>query len=349
MSALSPPAVRAEVKVLEADSTYVMGDNDSKVEARRIAVQEAKRKALELAGAYVESLTQVRNYQLARDEVRTYTAGIVETEVVSELMRGTTEHPEIYIKARCRIDTEVLTARIGQYRDNEELKEQLEASSRENEDLRKERDNLVKQLGAEKDKTKAAETRTKLDAVLSREETNDDTARVWTNLALKLSDDANGAEIRQADLDNSSVVLKRAISINPQNQRARSLLASIYQRNGDLPAAEGELRTAIEKHPSNPVLHMKLGVLLQTKGNYEDALREFHFVERVRPHNPMMLFHTGMTLKSLNRCERAVQYLNRFLKDWRADRAPKQRDIAVATIHECGGIRHGRQRRLGER
>lgn len=28
---------RAEVKVVEADSTYIMGDNDSKVDARRIA------------------------------------------------------------------------------------------------------------------------------------------------------------------------------------------------------------------------------------------------------------------------------------------------------------------------
>ena len=63
-------AAVAEIKIIEADSAYLMGDNDSKIDARRIAVQEAKRKALELAGSYVESLTVVKNYQLTSDEVK---------------------------------------------------------------------------------------------------------------------------------------------------------------------------------------------------------------------------------------------------------------------------------------
>ena len=118
-----PLIARGEVKTVEADATYVMGDNDSKVDARRVATQEAKRKALELAGAYVESLTVVKNYQLTKDEVKAYTAGILETEIASEQMRGTTEHPEIYIKARCTIDTDIITAQIDRYRENEDLKE----------------------------------------------------------------------------------------------------------------------------------------------------------------------------------------------------------------------------------
>ena len=75
-SALPLSRAYAEVKIIEADSTFIMGDNDSKVDARRIATQEAKRKALELAGTYVESLTTVKNYQLTKDEVMSYTAGV---------------------------------------------------------------------------------------------------------------------------------------------------------------------------------------------------------------------------------------------------------------------------------
>ena len=84
LALLSTRPACAEIKVIEADSTYVLGDNDSKVDARRIATQEAQRKALELAGTYVASLTQVKEFKLTKDEVTAYTAGIVETEIIKD-------------------------------------------------------------------------------------------------------------------------------------------------------------------------------------------------------------------------------------------------------------------------
>jgi tetratricopeptide (TPR) repeat protein len=339
----------AEVKTIEAESTYIMGDNDSKVDARRIAIQESKRKALELAGTYVESLTQVKNYQLSKDEVKSYTAGITETEVVSEQMRGTTEHPEMYVKTRCKIDTDALMKTIDRYRENEDLKEQVQATSKENEKLRKEREALVKQLAVEKDKKKADVTRQQLDTVLSHEESNDDTKKVWNNYELQLAfgdGKDRGQEIKPAELDKSSVVLQRAVKINPRNLGARMMLASIYERQGNTSAAESELRTAIQGNPSNPLAHMRLGVLLKNRGRYEEALNEFRFVERVRPRNPMMLFFTGMTYKAMGRCGIAVSYLKRFLIDNRPNQHPQKRETAVETIRECGGGRPGRPQRI---
>jgi predicted Zn-dependent protease len=345
-SMLFSHAALAEIKIIDADSAYLMGDNDSKVDARRIAVQEAKRKALELAGSYVESLTVVKNHQLTKDEVKAYTAGILETEVVSEQMRGTTERPEISIKARCKIDTDILTAQIGRYRENELLEEQFAAASRENEELKKQRDLLVKQLSLEKDKAKAEVTRTKLDAVLTKEESNDDTTRIWAGLAPALeAGNGAGREIGQEDLDKSALVLERVVKTDPRNQRARHLLASVYQRKGDYAAAEQELRAAIQLHPSNPAPHLTLGLLLKERGRHQEALREFHFVERVRPRNLPVVFHAGMTFKDLGKCARAVQYFNRFLKDRRSVQYPRMREQALVIVGECGGDRPGRQRR----
>jgi tetratricopeptide (TPR) repeat protein len=339
-------AALAEIKIIESDSAYLMGDNDSKIDARRIAVQEAKRKALELAGSYVESLTVVKNYQLTTDEVRSYAAGILETEVVSEEMRGTTEHPEIHIKARCRLDTDVVTAQIDRFRSSEDLKEQLETASRENDALKKERDALVMRLAAEKDKAKAEVTRAKLDAVLTKEESNEDTTRVWAGLAPAL-EAGNGAAraIGSADLDRSAAVLESVVKIDPRNQRARHLLASVYQKKGDLGAAERELRAVIQFQPSNPAPRLSLGLLLKERGRHQEALREFHFVERVRPRNLPVVFHTAMTFKDLGKCARAVQYFNRFLKDRRSVQYPRMREQALVIVEDCGGDRPGRQRR----
>ncbi len=338
---------KSEVKVIEAESTYSMGDNDSKVDARRIATQEAKRKALELAGTYVESLSEVRNYQLSRDEVKSYTAGILETEIVSENMLGTTEHPVISIKALCKIDTAVLTAKIDQLREHEDLKEQLDASARENDNLRKERDALVRQLAAEKDKAKASGTRQKLDAVLSKEEANDETQKVWINIGTRLIDaDDSGSEINKTDLERSSAALKRALAVNPQNQRARYLLAAVYQRQGDTSAAENELRSAIRQSPSNPALHIRLAMLLRERGKFQEALKEFHFVERLRPGYLLTLYFEGVTYKDMERCGKSVQYLNKFLQDKRVNRYPAKKEKALRIIEECGGSRPGRQRRI---
>jgi tetratricopeptide (TPR) repeat protein len=350
LAALFSRSAHAELKVIESDSMYALGDNDSKIDARRIAMQEAKRKSLELAGTYVESLTQVKNYQLTKDEIKSYTAGVVETEVVSEQMRGTTEHPAIYIKARCKIDTTVLMTQIDKFRESEELKEQLDTSSKENAELKKERDTLVRQLNAEKDKAKIANTRQKLDTVLAKEEANDETHKVWINIGSQLVQvDENGQQIRKADLDNSSVILERAIKVNPQNQRARAMLASIYQKKGNTTQAEQELRTAVQRNPSNPMPHLRLGVLLHEQGKYQDALRELHVVERLRPRNPEMLFYTGMTFKQLGKCGRSVQYLNRFLHDPRVKNYPVKKEKAMLTTEECGGSRPGRARRFRER
>jgi Flp pilus assembly protein TadD len=332
---LIPSVIRADVKIIEAESTYIMGDNDSKVDARRIATLEAKRKALELAGTYVESLTEVRNYQLTKDDIKSYTAGLLETDVVSEQMLGTTEHPEIYIKARCKIDIDTLTTQIDKFRESEDLKEQVDAVTKENEDLKKERDALVKQLTAEKDKTKIAKTQQQLDSVLSKEEANDDTHKVWINLGPQLVQfNETGKQITQADLDNSSVVLQKAIKINPQNQRARLILASIYQKKGNMAAAEDQLRTAVQHNPSGPIPHLRLGVLLKDEGKYQEALQQFHFVERVRPHNIEMLFQTGMTFKQMGRCGKSVHYLNRFLKDPRVKNHPLRKQKAIEAINE---------------
>jgi len=345
LMAMHLPA-RAEVKIIEADSTYFTGDNAGKVDARRIAVQEAKRKALEQAGTFVVSLTQVKNQQLTRDEVNAYTAGLLETEIVSEQMRGTTDHPEIYVKARCTIDTTVLMSQIDRYSGDEDLKGQLESSAKENEALQNERDALVRQLAAEKNKTKTDATLKKLEAVLTREETNEETSRIWASLAHRIGSEAkSGPPVTDAELDKASAVLKRAVAANPQNQRAHYLLASIYQRNGDQTAAENELHTAIQRNPTNPVSHIKMGLLLREAGNYQEALREFHFVERMRTRNLPVVFYAGMTLKDLGKCGKAVQNLNRFLKDSRVNKYPRMKEQAIQAIEECGGDRPGRHKR----
>ncbi len=337
-------AVVAETRIIEAEGTYRMGNQDSKINGRRIAAQEAKRTALELAGTYVEGLTQVKSFQLARDEVKTITAGIIEAEVVSERMHGTPERPEISVKVRCSIDADNLGNQINRYRQNEDLKEQLDDAVRENDALRKDRDVLVRQLSAERDQAKAEKIRRKLDSVLSREESNEETKKVWIALGTPSGVAYDSSRVGKAEFEKAFNTLQKTIAVNPQNLRALILLASLYQIKGDAGSAESQLRAAIEHHPSSLLPHLLLGILLREQSRPQEALRELHFVERMRPRHPVMLFNTGMTLKQMGRCGTSVRYLNKFLKSSQADQYPAYRDAAAATVEECGGDRPGRKR-----
>jgi hypothetical protein len=47
--------VSAEVQTITTSHTYVMGDNDSRNDARQLCFLEAKRKVLEKAGSFIQS------------------------------------------------------------------------------------------------------------------------------------------------------------------------------------------------------------------------------------------------------------------------------------------------------
>lgn len=347
LTAFNCHVVHAEIKVIEADSTYVMGDNDSKIDARRIAVQEAQRRALELAGTYVSSLTQVKDFQLTKDEVTAYTAGVIETEIVSEEMKGTADRPSIFIKARCTVDTDVLVKQIEQFRDNEEMKEQLLASQKENEALKKERDAILVRLAAEKDKNRIEDTRKKLDTVLAKEETNAEVANIWSIYSRRT--DVRGPSQQQGavtngELDKAVAVLDRAVAADPKNPRARFLLAAMHELKGDFDSAEKQLRAAIAANPANPLFHMKLGLLLDGQGRHAEALKQFLAVERLRPRDPQVLFHIGMTYKSMDQCRQSAANLKRFLRIAEKRTSPRMEAMkqeAVEAIRDCQGRPRG--------
>ncbi|MBI5893751.1 MAG: tetratricopeptide repeat protein [Deltaproteobacteria bacterium] len=59
------------------EGTFTMGDNDTPKDAVTYAENDARRKAVEFAGVYVESYTTVNNFQLRQDEIKTLSEALV--------------------------------------------------------------------------------------------------------------------------------------------------------------------------------------------------------------------------------------------------------------------------------
>ncbi|MDP2805207.1 MAG: hypothetical protein Q8O24_04625 [Gallionellaceae bacterium] len=80
------PDVTASGDTITAHHRYTMGDNDSKSDATTICFLEAKRKAVEYAGSYVESevnIDQTEKSRKAKSKVKTIAASLVSSEIVS--------------------------------------------------------------------------------------------------------------------------------------------------------------------------------------------------------------------------------------------------------------------------
>jgi hypothetical protein len=135
------PVPAANARVVQGGGEYPMGDYDTRANAIRMAVEAAKREALEKVATYLESVTEVKNMDVTRDEIRTYTAGIV--TVLDQQITTRLEGETVVLRAdlTVQVDPEEVTSAIAALRENESAKTELAA-------LRTETDQLQQQLAA---------------------------------------------------------------------------------------------------------------------------------------------------------------------------------------------------------
>lgn len=185
----------AQTYAVESNGEYVMGDSDTKVEARKIALEHAKRLALEKIGTYLESETVVKSGQLTKDEIKVYTSGIIQTTVLSEnmsLLEGKTTVFQISIRAN--VDTALLEKKIKEIVADTKRKNQIDSLQAENIKLLREVESLSVQLKSDK-ASEYSGLRQKRESLLEKLEKNHNSIRVafekgtLLNLALKSKDE----------------------------------------------------------------------------------------------------------------------------------------------------------------
>ncbi len=122
-----PSVTLAEVRVVTAQGEHRMGDRDTREDAIRLATERAKRNALEQVATYLESITIVDGMDVTKDEIRTYTAGIV---LVLDQQTSTSLDGEtivITVDLVTQVDTEEVAHAIVALRENEDARHQLVA------------------------------------------------------------------------------------------------------------------------------------------------------------------------------------------------------------------------------
>jgi tetratricopeptide (TPR) repeat protein len=146
----------AEPSSIISEGKYVMGDLDTRKDAKTQALIEAKRMAMEKAGTYLQSTTEVKNFQLSKDQIKTIAAGIMSVEILSEDWKMSGDNMVLTIKIRATVDTSNLKNRISKMQEGDstesfkEVQSQLAALQKELAELKKQAQQQADSTGTKK-------------------------------------------------------------------------------------------------------------------------------------------------------------------------------------------------------
>jgi len=174
----------AEIRVVNAQGEHRMGDRDTREDAIRLAMEAGKRNALEQVATYLESVTIVDGMDVTKDEIRTYTAGLV--LVLNQQITTTLDGDVVVIKADlvAQMDTEEVARAITSLRENEDARVQLAELKQENEQLQEELRAVNQTLGAASTPDQIYQASQKRKEILNRVQSNAMVSQAWTNWVL---------------------------------------------------------------------------------------------------------------------------------------------------------------------
>ena len=94
----------AETKTFTATHTYILGDHDSKDDARQRCLLEAKRKILEQVGVYIESVSELKNFDLTKDTITTFAAAVMQVKDTKEKVGFENGHMTLTLTTTAQVD-----------------------------------------------------------------------------------------------------------------------------------------------------------------------------------------------------------------------------------------------------
>jgi len=114
-------------------------------------------------------------------------------------------------------------------------------------------------------------------------------------------------------LDDATVELRAALSIDPAQPTAHNSLGAVLQTRGDLDGAAREYREALSVRPDDVNAHYNLGQIARTKGRLEEALRHYREAVRLQPDDADLHAQLGATLLEAGDIEEATEQQRKAL------------------------------------
>ncbi len=296
---------RPSIKTIQATGKYVMGDQDSKSAARKLAILQAKQTALEEAGTYLTSVTEVRDLELSKDEITSLAAGVMSVKVLDEKWAMMGEAPVVTVKIEAVIDTSGLSDQVKDLKGNKEEVEGYKELQAELARLKKDLDELKKQ------ETETSSTDKPSDVQVEAAKKKKGT--INKILAIDIIKNA-GWEISYGDPYKAVADLEEAIKLAPKSTQGHYVLARAYQKIGDNKKALKSINTALELDPDsfkNWALHSRI---LYGLGRHQKALNSANKAIEMNPECGKCFQGRAMLHKKLGNYKKVFKDLQKACK-----------------------------------
>jgi tetratricopeptide (TPR) repeat protein len=131
---LATASAHAAERLFRKEVRQIVGSAQSQDDARTAAIAKAKRDALEESGTWLETVSEVKNMKLVRDDIISLTSGITRTRVLEEEPFLEGRAVGIRVVAEVAVDSSGLADRVRQFMaDRERVAAKKEETARERE------------------------------------------------------------------------------------------------------------------------------------------------------------------------------------------------------------------------
>jgi tetratricopeptide (TPR) repeat protein len=297
--------------------TYMASDIDSKVSSRAIALEQVKRALLDQLGTYLISETEVKNYQITKDQVTTLTAGIVSAEIVDEKWDGRT----YYLKAKIAADPKEIAKSVDALKNDVQKSKELSDSKKMAGEAMREVERL----------------KTELELVKSDPKKQGEYASAIKNLTAADWFDKGFALFLSGNLQASINAYDNAIKMNPQDAKAYSYRGGSYLNFGNMPQAIRDFDKAVELSPQDAGAYYNRGSAYHVLKNEQQSIKDLDKAIELNPQFEQAYNNRGAVYYALGNERQAIKDLSRSI-DLNPDSAQTFKNRGVA--HDALGNMH---------
>lgn len=310
------------------------GGAQSPDDARVAAMARAKRDVLEKVGTYLESLTEVREGQVARDEILALAAGVLRAEVVSEKSYADGLGGfGVEVTARVEVDPGPLKDRVSR------LLSDREAWSRVR-DLEARERKLLKRLAAlEAENNKLAAGASAPESL--KKEFKDTTLALqagdFVQAAWELWEEGEGEYKEPVKAVN---LLSEAIMLDPENAFSYNLRGIAYSNLGRYDEALQDYSKAINLSPDFSWAYENRAMAYVIIGQCMRAIEDYNHAIGLNPRSRGSYFGRGDAYECLGQYEEAVRDYSKVIsldpKDALAYRVRARAYAKLGQMEESG-------------
>jgi tetratricopeptide (TPR) repeat protein len=293
-------ALHGETKEIVSEGTYIMGDGETPIVAESRAVEQAKRSAVEQAGTYVKSYSQVKNFQIEKDEIEVLASGLLEISILDKKRTLEADAIKFWVKIRAIVTTDKINVTMERIRENGLAKEFAEIKA-----------------AYDKSQTELAKLKEQLAATKADREHRDIVARITVQekefQSRLLYADAT-SDFAAGRLDEALEKLMRTVADNPAFTEAYLLRGFVYLKQGKHDKAIPDLDRVISLKPDTARAYAGRGICYSIKNRHKAAINDLTKALHLNPGFPPDLEsvihgHLGRSLFEEGQFQQAKDHL----------------------------------------